>query len=169
MFCDGGHNVLESNRLVDQYDRNLGGDAWHGDNVWKTLGEVYPEQAFQRVLPETHTIWELVAHMTFWESQVCRRLRSELELPEDDLNFPPMPEPIAENWQKVLQEFCRSNQEFRDELLKLQDSQLDQRLSSPDKTVYVEVNGVIQHHLYHTGQIAILRNNLPGRKVKAGL
>ena len=153
--------MLESERLVDQYDRNLSGDAWHGDNVWKILDSVRPEQAFQRVLPETHTIWELVAHMTFWESQVCRRLRSQPELPENELNFPPMPEATAENWTKVLEQFRRSNEEFRQELLKLQDSQLDNPLSSPEKTVYVEVNGVIQHHLYHAGQIAILRNNLP--------
>ncbi len=161
--------MFESERLVDQYDRNLNGDAWHGDNVWKILGAVSPEQPFQRVRPGTHTIWELVAHMTFWESQVCRRLQSEPELPEDELNFPAMPEPSAKNWEKVLQEFRKSNEEFRNELLKLQDSQLDRPLSSPDKTVYVEVNGVIQHHLYHAGQIAILRNNLPSTKVKARL
>lgn len=161
--------MLESERMVDQYDRNLSGDAWHGDNVWKILDSVRPEHAFQRVLPETHTIWELVAHMKFWESQVCRRLRSEPELREDELNFPPMPEPTAENWEKVLKEFRGSNEEFRKELLRLQDSQLDRPLSSPEKTIYVEVNGVIQHHLYHAGQIAILRNNLPVRKAKVGL
>ena len=74
-----------------------------------------------------------------------------------------MPEPTAENWQAVLQQFRRSNEEFREELLKLQDSQLDEPLSSPEKTIYVEVNGVIQHHLYHAGQIAILRKNLPAQ------
>ena len=137
--------------------------------MWKILGEVLPEQAFQRVLPETHTIWDLVVHMTFWESQVCQRLQSQPEFPEDELNFPPMPEPTTENWERVLQEFRRSNEQFRKELLKLQDSQLDCPLSSPEKTIYVEVNGVIQHHLYHAGQIAVLRNNLPISKVKPRL
>ena len=161
--------MLESERLVDQYDRNLGGDAWHGDNVWKILEAVRPEQAFQRVLPGSHTIWELVAHMTFWETEVCRRLRSQPGQPEEELNFPPMPEATDENWRKVLDEFRHSNEEFRSEVLKLRDTDLDQPLSSPTRTVYVEVNGVIQHHLYHAGQIAILRNNLPVSKVKAGL
>ena len=161
--------MLESERLVDQYDRNFNGDAWHGDNICKILDSVRPDQAFQRVLPGTHTIWELVVHMTFWESQVCRRLQSQAELPEDDLNFPQIPEPTAQNWEKVLQEFHRSNEQFRKELLKLQDSRLDEPLSSPEKTVYVEVNGVVQHHLYHAGQIVILRNNFAPSKVEAGL
>ena len=147
----------------------MSGDAWHGDNVWKILGAVRPEQAFQRGLPESHTIWELVAHMTFWETEVCRRLRSQPGQSEEELNFPPMPEATNENWRLVLEQFRRSNEEFRSELLKLQDWQLDKPLSSAEKTVYVEVCGVIQHHLYHAGQIAILRNNLPPSKVKAGL
>jgi DinB superfamily len=161
--------VLESERLVDQYDRNLNGDAWHGDNVWKILGSVRPDQAFQRVLLAAHTIWELVAHMTFWETEVCRRLRSQPGQSEEELNFPPMPGATAENWKRVLEEFRRSNEKFRAELLKLQETQLDEPLSSPDKSVYVEVNGVIQHHLYHAGQIAIIRKNLLGNTVTTGL
>jgi hypothetical protein len=80
-----------------------------------------------------------------------------------------MPQATAENWNRVLEQFRRSNEEFRSELLKVQASQLDQPLSSPEKSVYVEVNGVIQHHLYHAGQIEILRRNLPDNKVTAGL
>jgi len=161
--------MTERVRILDQYDRALAGDAWHGDNVWKILAEVRPEQAFQRVLPESHSIWELVAHMTFWETQVARSLRREPDLPVEELNFPPMPEATAQNWRKALDQFRRSNEEFRSELAKIQDSQLDEPLSSPDKSVYVELHGVIQHHLYHAGQIAILRKNLTGSKVATGL
>ncbi len=161
--------MSETVRLIDQYDRALGGDAWHGDNVWKLLGEVRPEEAFQRVLPESHTIWELVAHMTFWETQVARRLRGEPDLPEAELNFPSTPQATAENWKKALDRFRRSNEEFRAELAKVADSRLDEPLSSPEKSVYVELHGVIQHHLYHAGQIAILRKNLAKRKVATGL
>ena len=35
---------------------------------------------------------------------------------------------------------------------------LSRQLPGRDKTIYVEVHGVIQHHLYHAGQIAILRD-----------
>ena len=84
-----------------QYDRAMNGDAWHGDHVWKILDESRPEEAFHRILPETHSIWELVAHMTFWETQVARRLRREPDLPGEELNFPPMPEATAENWKSA--------------------------------------------------------------------
>ena len=44
--------MFESERLIDQYDRNLSGDAWHGDNVWKILGRLRPNRRFRRVSPK---------------------------------------------------------------------------------------------------------------------
>jgi uncharacterized damage-inducible protein DinB len=68
-----------------------------------------------------------------------------------------MPAATEQNWEETLAAFRNSNANFRDALSKLEESQLDRPLSSAEKTVYVEVNGVIEHDLYHAGQIAILR------------
>jgi len=159
----------EVSRIVDQYDRAMTGDAWHGDNVWKILGEVSPEQAFAKPLSGAHTIWELLAHMTFWETVVCRRLRKLPVQIEESLNFPAMPPANSTNWTRQLDVFRKSNSEFREALSQLDDSRLDQPLSKPTKSVYVEVHGVIQHNLYHAGQIAMLRKNLASGKVAGGL
>lgn len=156
-------------RIIDQYDRAMTGDAWHGDNVWKILGEVSPEQAFAKPLPDVHTIWELLAHMTFWETVVSRSLRKLPVQIEESLNFPAMPPADPINWTRELEAFRKSNSEFREALSQLDDSRLDQPLSKPTKSVYVEIHGVIQHNLYHAGQIAMLRKNLGSSKVVGGL
>jgi DinB superfamily len=149
--------MTEVDRILDQYDRAMNGDAWHGDPVWTILEGISAEQAARRVHPQRHTIWELVAHMTFWETQVYRRLNHLPEMPTEKLNFPAMPEPRAENWQSTLADFCRSNLDFRQCVSQLDPARLDQAAPGRDKSIYVEVHGVIQHHLYHAGQIAILR------------
>jgi hypothetical protein len=69
----------------------------------------------------------------------------------------------------VLQEFRASNEGFRAAVAALDEARLQQPLSAPDKSVYVEVHGVIQHNLYHAGQIALLHKNLASGKVPAGL
>ncbi len=150
----------EIDRILDQYDRGMNGDAWHGDPVWKILEGVSAEQAADRVHPEAHTIWELVAHMTFWETEVYRRLNSLPPRSQEDLNFPAMPEKTAENWNATLAEFRRSNAQFREALSQLDAWRLDQVMPARDKSIYVEVHGVIQHSLYHAGQIALLRKIL---------
>ena len=149
--------MSEVNRILDQYDRAMSGDAWHGDPVWTILEGVTPEQAAIRAGSNSHNIWELVSHMTFWETEVYRRMKHLPARSPDKLNFPTVPEVTSENWNNTLQEFRESNRDFRSALSQLADSQLDQPLPCRDKSAYVEMHGVIQHNLYHAGQIALLR------------
>jgi uncharacterized damage-inducible protein DinB len=149
--------MSEVNRILDQYDRAMSGEAWHGDPVWTILEGVTPEQAAMRAGSNSHNIWDLVSHMTFWETEVCRRMKQLPPRSPDKLNFPTVPKVTSENWNNTLQEFRESNRDFRSALSQLADSQLDQPLPGRDKSAYVEVHGVIQHNLYHAGQIALLR------------
>ena len=161
--------MTEVERILDQYDRLMTGDAWYGDNVWKILSAIKPQQAFERPLAHSHTIWELVAHMKFWETEVRRRLEGTASTPDERLNFPAMPAGSVENWEALLREFRASNNSFRGVVAALNEARLDEPLSGPEKSVYVEVHGVIQHNLYHAGQIALLHKNLANGKGSAGL
>ena len=73
--------------------------------------------------------------------------------------FPALPARTALNWEQALETLRASNAMFRETVAQLADSQLDDPLSSSKKSVYIEVHGVIQHHLYHAGQIALLKKN----------
>lgn len=155
--------MTEIERIANQHDYALHGPAWHGDSVWKILEGVTPEQAAARPLPAGHTIWELVAHMTYWEGEVCRRLRKQKALPEAEFNFPAMPAPTPEDWSRTLDAFRESNREFKDAITQLDDSQLEQPLSTPHNTIYVELHGIVQHHLYHAGQIALVKKSFAAK------
>jgi uncharacterized damage-inducible protein DinB len=155
--------MSEVDRILNQYDRAMSGDAWHGDPVWKILDGITAKQAATPADSNVHCIWELVSHMTFWETEVCRRLKLLPPRPPDELNFPPVGEVTAENWNRTLEEFRRSNRDLRDTISQLEDSQLDQPLPARKRSAYVEVHGVIQHNLYHAGQIAVLRKITEGK------
>ena len=88
--------MSELERILDQYDRAMSGDAWHGDPVWKILDGITAKQAATPADSNVHCIWELVSHMTFWETAVCRRLKLLPPRPPDKLNFPPVGEVTAE-------------------------------------------------------------------------
>lgn len=149
--------MTEVERILDQYDRAMNGDAWHGDPVWTILDGISAEQADSRAHPDTHSIWELVSHMTFWETEVCHRLNHVPARSPDELNFPAAPQPTEENWKSTLAAFRQSNAEFHKSLAQLDPAGLDLPAPGRDKSIYVEVHGVIQHNLYHAAQIAILR------------
>jgi hypothetical protein len=149
--------MTEVDRILDHYDRTMHGHAWHGDSLWKILKGISPRQAATHVDPKAHNIWELVAHMTFWETQVYRRLNHLPDRSAVKRNFPPTPDATAKNWNLTLDEFRKSNYDFRVAVSELNTSRLNQPLPGRKMPAYVEVHGVIQHNLYHAGQIALLR------------
>jgi uncharacterized damage-inducible protein DinB len=143
--------------ILKHYDQVLGGDAWHGDPVWQILEGIPAHAAATRRLPEGHTIWEIVAHMTFWEGVVTKRLHGERAGLVEELNFPAMPAVTEENWAKALGDFRASNTAFRDALRQLDPAKLGQLTTAGKRTCYEEAHGIIEHHVYHAGQIALLK------------
>lgn len=152
--------MSELKRILNHYDGVLNGDAWHGDAIWNILEHVPAQTAAARPLPAGHTIWELVSHMTFWESVVTRRLAGLRAGLVEELNFPAMPAASEENWQKTLHEFRASNHAFHEALAKLDPAKLEQLTAAGKRTYYDEVHGIIEHHVYHLGQIAMLKKAL---------
>ena len=155
--------MSEAERILRQYDMVMHGNAWHGDPIWQILDNVPAECAAARPLADTHTIWELVMHMMFWEGVAARRLVGERAGLDEERNFPAQPEVTEENWHKTREQFRASNQEFRAALEKL-DASRGEELSAAGKcSFYDEAHGLIQHHIYHAGQIALLKKGFEAR------
>lgn len=144
-------------RILQHYDGVLNGNAWHGDPVWQILDGISAPQAAARPLSSAHTIWEIVMHMIFWEDVVTQRLAGKRAGLVEELNFPAMPAVTAENWHKTLDDFRTSNQSLREALAKLDSAKLNELTAAGKRTYYGEAHGIIEHHVYHAGQIALLK------------
>lgn len=154
----------EIQQLVERYDQTLHGDAWYGDPVWKILQGVDAPCAAAQLLPGTHTIWQLVMHMEFWERVALQRFSGPLSPREDDPgNFPATPAPDEAEWQKTLERFRTSNREFRQAMSQLDAGKLDSNTPEGQRTFRYELVGVIEHHIYHAGQIALLKKGYSAR------
>jgi len=149
--------MSEVDRILIHYDQVMAGDPWHGDPIARILDGMTAEAAAARPLPGAHSIWEILSHMTFWEGVVTKRLQGQRAGLVEELNFPAMPAATDENWRKALDKFRASNQRFREELGKFVPTKLDELSAAGKRTYYEEAQGIIEHHLYHLGQIAMLR------------
>jgi uncharacterized damage-inducible protein DinB len=152
--------MSELTRMVNHYDGVLNGDPWYGDPVWKILEGITAQAAAERPLAGAHTIWELVSHMTFWEGVVIQRLAGQRAGLVEELNFPPMPAATEENWGKTLDDFRSSNRAFREALARLDPAKLEQLTAAGKRSYYDEAHGITEHHVYHLGQIAMLKKAL---------
>lgn len=149
--------MTEITRIQDQLKRAFEGGAWHGPSVKEVLTGVTAAKADSRPIAEGHTIWEIVRHIHAWENGVRRRIEGEkVELsPEED--WPPVKEKAEATWKETLEALEKDYQRLQASIAKLTDGDLERVPSGAKSTIYVQLHGVIQHHLFHAGQIAILK------------
>ncbi len=150
--------MSEIERIVDQLRRAFEGYAWHGPSLWEILPEVTSQQAFATPLAGAHSIWEIVNHITVWESVVRRRIKGEVinnVTPAED--WPAVNDSSEAAWQQTLTKLERGNRELRDTISGMSDGRLKEIVLGQTYTFYGMLHGVIQHDLYHAGQIAVLK------------
>jgi uncharacterized damage-inducible protein DinB len=155
--------MTETYRINSQLKRAQEGQAWHGPSLRELLDGVTAQQAAARPIPNAHSIWELVNHVIAWEQIALRRLNGEAlaEIP-DDMNFPPVKDTGEEVWQATLTALAASNRALRDGIKQIDDAKLEATVPEAPYSYYVLLHGVIQHDLYHAGQIALLKKAVQG-------
>jgi uncharacterized damage-inducible protein DinB len=124
------------------------------------LADVTAEQANQRPIPNAHTIWELVNHMRSVTLQVYRRITDTPATggPEE-ADFPEVTDTSAAAWKKSVDALGASHRALRSAVEALPDSRLIEKLEG-GATMYSNLHGLVQHDLYHAGQIAILKKGI---------
>ena len=152
--------MTEIQRIADQLRRAYEGEAWHGPSLRELLSSVTAAQAARRPLPGAHTIWELVLHIAAWESIVRRRLGGEAVEATPEQDWPPVRDTSDAAWKKTLEELARSHLALRESVAALSDDQLRQKVAGQNYSIYGMLHGLIQHDLYHAGQIALLKKAL---------
>ena len=150
--------MSEIKRIKSQLRRAFEGEAWHGPSVLELLKDVTAEQAAAHPVAGAHSIWELALHITTWERYTRRRIveASALE-PTDEENFPTVRDTSKQAWRATVEELKRNHAELLETVAGLDDAKLSEIVAGKPYSVYFMLHGVIQHDLYHAGQIALLK------------
>ena len=150
----------EAARIADQLRRAFDGDAWHGDSLIEILEGVTAAQTAARPITRAHTIWELVLHIAAWDGAVLRRLSGTAVTLSDAENFPSVTDTSEAAWLRTLAEMRRVHEELVRAVSTFPDSRLEEIVPGKKDahyTFYYMLHGVLQHELYHAGQIALLK------------
>ena len=152
--------MREAERIADQFRRAHEGEAWHGPSLRELLQDLTAEQALARPVAGAHSILELVLHIAAWEAVARRRLAGDAaqiyNTPEDW----PAGNSSEEAWRAALKRLEEENAKLRAAILRLDDAKLDEPIYEGMSSTYVTLQGVVQHSLYHAGQIAVLKKAL---------
>ena len=151
--------MTEVDRIINQLTRAFEGEAWHGPAVLEILETTTAQQAQSRRVMGAHTIWETALHITAWLRACRRRLEGDRAQLTESEDWPAVTNTDGEAWQNVTAEVKQALDELRSAVSLLDDSQLERPIIDGMSSVYVTLHGVIQHSLYHAGQMAILKKS----------
>jgi uncharacterized damage-inducible protein DinB len=147
----------EAARIADQLRRAFDGSAWHGPALLELLSDVDAATAAARPVGQAHTIWELVLHVAVWDDAGLRRLSGEKWQPTGLENFPPVTKATEGAWRKAVATTKRTHDTLVNTVAALPDSRLRERCPGKRYDFYHLLHGIVQHELYHAGQIAVLK------------
>ena len=156
-----------SEELTQSLERVLSGHPWYGKPVYTIIEEVSFEAAYEKPPGAVHNIAEIVLHMLAWTEEVIDRMNGlNAQIPSSG-DWPDTGAPDEQKWQNYVDDLKLVNVNLIGIIQNFPEEQWgepidDQRGDRPVVTYEALINGLIQHHIYHAGQIAILNRIING-------
>ena len=147
----------EIDRIRDQLRRAVFGGAWHGPAVTEAVDQIDETQAWTRMPPSGHNACEILLHIASWLEIARDRLEGRVVDPTAEQDWPPPHDPGAAAWAAAKRRLGTAYEAVDRALAGLSDADLERGAPGKDYTLYFLAHGVIQHSLYHAGQIVLFR------------
>jgi uncharacterized damage-inducible protein DinB len=151
--------MTEIERIQDTLQRIYDGDSFYGDPIETILADIDAKQAFWVPPGGTHSIWQIVKHMTLWADIIRQRLTSPtiIDVESNDATFSTNPQATHENWNVARDAFHAALTALINAAGKFPPEKLDAMVPERGYTFYVLLHGAAQHSLYHAGQIVLMK------------
>lgn len=155
----------ECTHIADQLRSVFGGEAWHGPSLRDLLADLTHEQAIARPLAALHSIWELALHIEVWTRAAHAAMHGTpiprfVENMPPEQNWPLIKAPSAAGWKAAAEKVLRTGNDLASDVEKFGDERLTETVPGRDYDFRRLLHGSVQHTVYHSGQIAILKRAL---------
>lgn len=154
-------------KLNAQLTEVLSGSPWHGPSVYGILEPITFEAAYEKPSGSVHNIAEFVLHMIAWAEEVIDRMNGKTATDPVSGDWPETGAPDEQKWQNYVNDLKLVNVNLQGAISNFDPEKWDikiddQRGFEPIATYEEMVRGLIDHHIYHSGQIALLKRIING-------
>lgn len=141
------------------------GEPWYGSSSKKIMEDVTAAEAAAHPLAGAQSIWETTLHMVAWTEEAISRLGGATAKEPDRGDWPAVTDTSEGAWAAATGSLRAARYALLDELEKTQEEQLylqvPQSARQSHKFTRAEmVAGLVEHDVYHLGQIAMLKKAL---------
>ena len=148
--------------IINEMETVLDGEPWFGRAVYELLQEVDASRAFIKPGPGAHSMVELLYHMITWAEFTLKRIEKDqsfdLEASEK-LDWRQI-DPQIHGWEEGLSQFIAIHQQILAHLKEKEDDFLNEKVDFRKYDYRFLLKGLLQHNIYHLGQIAYVKKLL---------
>jgi uncharacterized damage-inducible protein DinB len=149
--------VNQTQRIADSYRAATIKAAWYGPSLAELLTEISPELATTPPAPGAHSISALLQHLLLWNERI-RNAADGNPLPrwqpEKEWAEPPIP------WKELVALWNQSRELLEVKIRNFPIEDLPKQVSGRSYPYETMLDGIVQHTIYHSGQIAMVLSML---------
>ena len=139
------------NEFVNLYNGRL----WLDVTLLSVLNKVDAHTAFNKPGKRLHSIAEIVCHIIDYRKFLLAQFDLNVKFDvKQEASFGT--KRYADNWQDILKTLKNTQKSLLDSLKKANDEKLEQKVSHRKYNIKYLLNGIIQHDVYHLGQLMLL-------------
>ena len=148
--------------IANSFVDTLSSQPWFGRSVYEMLEEVDESKVHTKPNGTEHSMIELLWHMNVWAEFTLANLekRSGKELKAIEANDWREIDPKKHTWKAGLEQLKATHAKIIELLNQSDDSFLSDMVPTRQYNFRFMLNGVIQHNIYHLGQIAYIKKML---------
>lgn len=152
----------EIQSIIRRIENINSGEPWFGRAVYIILEEVDAKKAYTKPDNTEHSMIEILYHMITWAGFTLKRIEKDDDM--DLAAFEKMDwriiDPKTHTWKKGLTEFKSIHKKIIQLLNKKDDAFLKEIVDYRNYNFRFLLNGMMEHNIYHLGQIAYLKKLL---------
>lgn len=159
----------KSATLQTQLETLLYGQAWYGTPIYTILESLSFEAAYEKPENASHNIAEILTHMLAWTEEAINRMAESPAGEPARGDWNDVVTPDEQKWLQLIASFKLANVELTQLISNFPDGKWaeatnDEREAYTGYAATYEalIVGLMQHHVYHAGQISLLNKMING-------
>lgn len=148
--------------LQSRFSTVYNGNPWYGESIITILKNVIPEQASVKLAGTANSPVEILSHILAWRIFLKKRLDGEKRYDvnkESSFRWESYGKTPAEAWNYMLRKLDENQKQVLALFSNMKPEQLNEAVSGRSYSIRDLIEGVIQHDIYHLGQINLIRKH----------
>lgn len=149
--------------IITTLQNILSGQPWYGRPVYMILAEIDPAVVYKKPGNNCHSLIDLLYHMLTWtQFTQTRLLKEEMDMEVfEQMDWREI-DPAVHTWDKGVEQLKKTHQHIIHLLEDKDDNFLKEKVDYREYNFRFLLHGLIQHNIYHLGQVAYIKALLQG-------